>query len=143
MSSFKLKTLYVVNTHTSSVVLKGGFIDVPLGGYAVIPEQDAQHPDVLYAATRKWVEITDVEPDASTLKKPELPIAEITGYKGMTAEELQASKADETPKSNATAEALGKPGVEAVTEATSERIGETAEVANSKRTRKASAKDAE
>lgn len=142
MSKYEFKKLFAVNKHGTHLVLKGGFLDIPKGGYAPISEADLLHPDLDWARTRGWVEITEKEPDASTLAKPELPYAEMRGYQGLTEDELKASQADaapETPK--ATTEALGQvAGVETTSEATSERIGESAEAVN-KRGRKATTKE--
>lgn len=145
MSKFEFKKIYAVNKHDTNIIMKAGFIKVPVGSYATILEADLQHPDVIYAVSKDWISLTDVEPDASSLKAPPKPIIEHQGYKGLTAEELNAQRQDEqeAAATPGKVEELGKAaGVEVTAEARSERIGETAESAN-KRGRKTTTKDTE
>lgn len=142
MSKVDIKTVYLVNKLPHSVVMKGGYINIPAGGYVKVREADLDHDDVLYAMNRDWVEAHTDEPDTSGLPKPVAPVIEHQPYQGMTAEELQGSE-DKPKQSNARSEALGRSDqqVEKTSEASSVAIGKTAEEENgvAKKGRKAAA----
>lgn len=140
MSKVTFKNYWLVNKLKTGLVMKAGYISIKVGGFAKVMEADLEHPDVVDAINKEWVEVHSQEPDSSVLVTAPAPIIETDGYRGMTADELKASTEAEQPATTAKTEALGRDGVEATGEATSTAIGKTAEEANTgKRGRKAAA----
>lgn len=144
MSKVTFNSFYLVNKLNTGLVMKAGYITLKVGGFARVMESDLEHPDVIDAINKEWVEVHSKEPNAADLPKPIVPIIETEGYKGLTAEELLSS--DDAPSATgATSTALGQPGVEKSGEAaSSSAIGKSAEETNSgKRGRKAADKAVE
>lgn len=141
MSKVVFKNFYLVNKLQTGLVMKAGYIALKVGGYAKVLESDLEHPDIMDAINKGWVEVHSEAPDPADLPKPVVPIIETEGYKGLTADELHADTG-EAPESTAKSEALGKPGVEKTGDAARvEAIGKSAEEANTgKRGRKAADK---
>lgn len=130
MSKVTFTPYYLVNKHTTNLMLKAGYISIRVGGFAKVLESDLEHPDVADAVNRGWIEVHSKEPDPADLVKPVAPVVEFEGYRGMTADELKASEPAEA-KSKATSEAIGRPSEDAPkTEATVSAIGQSAEEAN-------------
>ena len=146
MSKLEFKNFYLVNKLSSGLVMKGGYLAVKVGAFVKILEDDLKHPDVLDAINKGWAEIHTSEPDVSQLPQAPKPIIEVEQYRGMTAEELQASNAAE-PEKNATAnvEAIGRnTELDKSSNAASVRLGQSAEEANgAKKGRKAADKAAD
>jgi hypothetical protein len=84
--------LYAVNKTEANLILKGGYLNIPKGGYKVIHPSDEGHPDVIHALNQEpaWLEITSVQPTATPVSGPD--ISYYQGYTGMTEAELLASK---------------------------------------------------
>jgi hypothetical protein len=131
MSKVDINTVYLVNKLPHSVIMKGGYINIPAGGYVKVREADLEHDDVLYAMNRDWVEAHTEVPDTSDLPKPATLVIEHDQYRGMTEDELQGLVAA-PEQSGARSEALGRSEqqVEKTSEATSEAIGRSAEEVN-------------
>jgi hypothetical protein len=131
MSKVVFKNFYLVNKLQTGLVMKAGYITIKQGSFAKILESDLEHPDILAAVNNGWAEVHSEEPDVSELVQAPQLVVEHEGYQGMTADELNASKAPEK-KSTATSESIGKnvESVEKVSEAAASQIGQTAEQAN-------------
>lgn len=145
MSKVVFKNFFLVNKLQTGLVMKAGYISLKVGGVAKVLESDLEHPDIMDAVNKGWVEVHSEAPDPADLPKPIVPIIETEGYKGMTAEELHTSE-DAPKESTATSTALGKSGVDKTgDEASSVAIGKSAEEANgvAKKGRKAADKAAD
>lgn len=141
MSKVTFKNFYLVNKLQTGLVMKAGYIALKVGGYAKVLESDLEHPDIMDAINKGWVEVHSEQPDPADLPKAIAPVIETEGYKGLTAEELKAS-IDEPKETTATTVSLGQSGVEKTGEAAqSVAIGKSAEETNTgKRGRKAAEK---
>lgn len=142
MSKVAFNYFYLANKLPHNVVLKAGYISIPVGSYKKVLEADLEHPDVADAVTRGWIEVHSQEPDTSELPQAPKVVYEHDQYRGMTAEELKASD-DKAPASTASSESIGRTtGAEVEkAEGSVTQIGQSAEEANTgaKRGRKAAA----
>src|SRR5579859_7673928 len=129
MSKLEFKNFYLVNKLTTGLVMKAGYLTVKVGSFVKILEDDLKHPDVLDAINRGWADVHTTEPDVTQLPQAPKPIIEVEQYRGMTAEELQASNATEKEKdATANVEAIGRnTELDKSNNAASVRLGQSAE----------------
>lgn len=100
---------FLVNKLDSKLTVKGGYIEIPIGGYAPIHPSDAEDPSIIWALTRDWASITDKEPEGKVQAAVEVEVEVTKPYEGMTAEEL---KADNDAQAAKAAEAKEEPKAE-------------------------------
>jgi hypothetical protein len=104
---------YLINKLPSELVLKAGYVSIPPGGSHAIHHTEVDEATIVYAVMRDWAEISDTEPKAKAVAKPEVEVEITKPYEGLTEEELKeelAAKAAAAEEKDAEpAEATGTP----------------------------------
>jgi hypothetical protein len=97
---------YLVNKLNDKLTIKQGYVTIEAKGFVRITQHDASDPTILYAMGRDWAEIVSEEPKASVAA--DSVTAEVTEpYRGMTEDELKASRKDEVAQEPGITTALG------------------------------------
>ncbi len=103
------KHYYLVNKLQTNLTVKGGEIDIAVGGYATISENDLKDPTIEWVInpSRGWADVSDTIPKAAK-KAGGIEIDVTKPYEGMTADELKADKATKVEVPAASGTALGR-----------------------------------
>jgi hypothetical protein len=100
--------IYLVNKLNHELTFKSGALNLPAFGYTSIVSSEQNEVSIAHALSMDWAFLTDKEPQTNALTKSEINVVVTDPYKGMTAEELKASKETEVKTDPAISTALGQ-----------------------------------
>lgn len=132
-----MSTLYAINTSHGRLSLRNGYLQIPVGGFLKVTEEESKEHDFVFAERRGWLKYSKTEPTVS-----EVPAVKAIEFfepnQGMSEDELKVELAARKEASNPVAktEALGQGETIVTEEATTTKLGEDQEPEKKGRSKK-------